>query len=386
MPFPPTRATSAEPIELGPLLLDLAEAAAAHRFRVAPNPCVGAAVLSDGVEIGRGFHLAWGGPHAETAALAAAADSGIPRERWDTLVVTLEPCSTGGKQPPCVEAILAAGIRRVVVGAVDPNPDHRGQGLEQLRAAGVEVVEQLDVAPLGQHSAHFLSWVAPERLHRPRPWVIAKWAQTRSGQLSPPRDHLDGRRISADESIDEVQQLRGRVDAILTGVGTIIADDPRLTVRAPGDTSQRPLRVVLDTELRTAPDARVLAPCDGTAGGGEVVLLCRPGAAPAKHRALVAAGARVETLPHAGGRVSLSAAADWLWQAGVRRVLLEAGPTLLSSAFEAGFVDQVAVFTGDVAGGRGPTMAEPLGATPLIAVDHRELGSDALLEGFVKRA
>ena len=185
-----------EAAHLRELLAELGGLAREHRFRVAPNPCVGAAVLSAGVEIGRGFHELWGGPHAELLALEAARASGMAAERWDTLVVTLEPCSTAGKTPPCTDAIRAAGIRRVVVGAVDPDARHRGRGLEALHAAGIEVIHLRGAAPLAVVAPHFLHWTSYERLRRPRPWTIAKWAQTRTGQLTPPADSGAGRWIS----------------------------------------------------------------------------------------------------------------------------------------------------------------------------------------------
>src|SRR5215510_13748124 len=150
--------SEAEAAHYRALLADLLALAVPYRFDVAPNPCVGAAVLSDGVEIGRGFHRAWGGPHAEVLAIEAARASGDPRERWDTLVVTLEPCSSHGKTPPCTEAILREPFRRVVIGALDPDPRHRGRGPEELRARGLEIVFLRGAAPLERAAPHFLEW------------------------------------------------------------------------------------------------------------------------------------------------------------------------------------------------------------------------------------
>jgi diaminohydroxyphosphoribosylaminopyrimidine deaminase/5-amino-6-(5-phosphoribosylamino)uracil reductase len=364
------------------LLVELARASESHRFRVAPKPSVGAAVLAEGTEVARGFHADWGGPHAEVRALEAAAASDVPRERWDTLVLTLEPCSTHGKTPPCTDAILAAGIRRVVVGSLDLDPRHRGTGLEILLEAGLEVIDLLRATPVARVAPYFSRWTELERVRRPRPWVIAKWAQTRTGQMSPPEGVGDGRWISSPMSQAEVHLLRGRVDAIVTGIGTVLADDPRLTVRPPGRLSAAPLRVVLDTELRVPPDARLFGPIGPDEAGGEVHVLARAGASPARHRALEAAGARVHAVQHEGRHLALRAVLGWLWEAGARRVLLEAGPTLLSAAFESGLVDQVAVYTGDISGGRGPSMAGSLEGPRLDQVLHREVGDDALLEAF----
>src|SRR5436190_717166 len=164
---------------------------------------------------------------------------------------TLEPCSSQGKTPPCVERILASGVRCVVVGALDPDPRHGGAGLSSLRERGVEVVLLEGASPLSAVAPHFNSWIDQERLRRPRPWTIAKWAQTRTGQLIPPSGVGGGRWISGPESLKEVQVLRGRVDAIVSGVGTVLADDPRFTVRPPGDPSRPPWKIVFDSYLRT---------------------------------------------------------------------------------------------------------------------------------------
>lgn len=380
------------PSSVTELLSELAQEARQTRFEVAPNPAVGAAVLAGGEVIGRGFHRYWGGPHAEVEALAAAAKSGVPKAAWETMVVTLEPCSSSGKTPPCARAILDAGIGHVIVGALDPDPRHSGAGIELLRDAGVEVdflgsrPEEPGSWSLERTAPFFLDWLAYERQRRPRPWTIAKWAQTLTGQLSPPEDIGEGRWISGAESRSEVQILRGRVDAILTGVGTVRADDPRLTVRRPGDTSRQPLRVVFDSYLSTSPDARLFEPSGEPKG--EVVLFAKSGPDPARYRALEEVGARIVTLPGGDdGRISLRAAMDWLWDAGHRRCLLEAGPTLTEAFHEAELLDQVRVYSGQVVGGRGDSLA-PLVRT-LVERDafkgtrlDRECGGDAVLELF----
>ena len=233
---------------------------------MAPNPCVGAAVLSGGRVVARGFHERWGGPHAEVQALAAARARG--EEAGDTVVCTLEPCSTQGKTGACTDVLLAAGLSRVVVGAHDPDARHRGRGLELLRERGLECLELTRGAPLDQVAPHFLAWNATERVRRPRPWVIAKWAQTRSGQLTPPADVGEGRWISGPESLAEVHGMRGRVDAILTGVGTVLRDDPRLTVRPPGGPIHpAPARGAGQRPAHRARGAALLDP-DGLRGGG----------------------------------------------------------------------------------------------------------------------
>lgn len=369
---------------LATLLAELGEEARRFRFEVAPNPSVGAAVLAGGRVIARGYHQAWGGPHAEVAALEAAAGSGVPPERWDALVVTLEPCSSQGKTGPCTDRILASGVRRVVVGALDPDPRHRGTGLALLRDAGLEVALLEGAAPLAKVSPHFLAWNDVDRLRRPYPWTVAKWAQTRTGQLVPPSGVGGGRWISGPRSLQEVQVLRGRVDAIVTGIGTVLADDPRFTVRPPGDPSRPPLRVVLDSRLRTPSTAQLFRPPGPGEGAGQVHLLCVGGADPTRHRALVEAGAEVHELHVAtDDGVDLRDVQAWLWQRGLRRVLVEAGPRLLTHYLSSGFVDQVRVYTGEVNGGRGPSMAEWLSKLKFKERLDREWGTDAVLEAFL---
>jgi len=369
---------------LSRLMEQLGREARARRFDVAPNPCVGAAVLAGASEVARGFHEFWGGPHAEIVALAAAEAAGVPRERWDLLLVTLEPCSSTGKTPPCTDAILRAGIRRVVIGALDPDARHCGKGVELLRAAGIEVYVLDGPARLSDTSPQFLTWTAPERLRRPRPWTLAKWAQTRSGQLSPLEHVGAGRWITGAASLAEVALLRGRVDAVVTGVVTVLADDPRLSVRAPGDLGRAPLRVVLDSYLRTPPDARLLRPAGPDEAAGEVHVLGLTGVSGARAEALREAGANVHGLPAGEGerRVSLRRVQEWLWSRGARRVLLEAGPTLLRAYLDRGFVDQVRIYTGPLNGGRGVSMGDWLAGAHLLHRADRECGLDSVLEAF----
>ncbi len=377
---------SVDETAIGALLAELGREAGRFRFDVAPNPCVGAAVLSGTTVVARGYHQMWGEAHAEVNALDAALQSDVPPSRFDTLVVTLEPCSTTGKTPPCVDRILASGIRRVIVGELDPDPRHQGGGLEVLRKAGIQVVLLEGHASLSKVSPHFLAWTENERLRRPRPWTIAKWAQTRTGQLIPPSGVGGGRWISGLESLNEVQVMRGRVDAIVTGVGTVLSDDPRFTVRAPGDIRRPPLRVVLDSNLRTPPDATIFKQAGPDAAGGPVHILCVGGASAERHRALLDAGALVHPLHVAtDDGVSLRDVQTWLDEQGCERVMLEAGPRLLSHYLTSGFVDQVRIYTGDVNGGNGPSMATWLLSLELMQRLDRECAPDVVLEAFVGR-
>lgn len=370
------------------ILRELGEEARRFRFEVAPNPCVGAAVMSGARVVARGFHREWGGPHAEVDALARAAETDVPPTDWDTLLVTLEPCSSTGKTPPCVDALLAAGIRRVVVGALDPDPRHRGRGLELLEDAGVEVLVDPVASPLDVVAPHFLAWNDFERRRRPRPWTIAKWAQTLSGHLSPPEDVGEGRWISGPGSQLEVHRLRARVDAVVTGVGTVLQDDPRLTVRLPeafrSEADRAPDRVILDSWLRTPPEARLFEePADGESGG-QVHVIALPGPDPLRRRALEAAGAQVHGMRGMDRHLlDLRELWTWLHAQGYRRVLLEAGPTLLRNVLDKGFVDQIRVYTGDVRGGEGESLAPWFAGAILSERLDREVGRDAVLEAFL---
>jgi diaminohydroxyphosphoribosylaminopyrimidine deaminase / 5-amino-6-(5-phosphoribosylamino)uracil reductase len=366
------------------LLEELAREAVRFRFEVAPNPCVGAAVLAGERVLGRGCHEVWGEAHAEVQAIAAARASGVPASAWDTLVVTLEPCSSQGKTPPCTELIRSSGIKRVIVGALDPDPRHAGAGLRWLRASGVEVLLCDDVTPLTRCAPHFLRWIDQDRMRLPRPWTIAKWAQTRTGQLIPPESVGGGRWISGPESQREVQVLRGRVDAIVTGVGTVLADDPRFTVRPPGALGRPPARIVFDSYLRTPPESALLRKPGAGEAGGPVNILCLAGIEGARERALLEAGARIHRLHVSSEReISLREAQVWMWEQGLRRVVLEAGSTLLSSYLAAGLVDQLRVYTGEVNGGRGASMAESLVRLKFEGRLDRELGGDSVLEAFL---
>lgn len=366
------------------LLASLSQEALRYRFEVAPNPTVGAAVLSGGHVVARGFHEVWGEAHAEVNALAAAALTDVPPSEWDTLVVTLEPCSSRGKTRACTDLILESGIRRIVVGAVDPDPRHCGTGLELLRSRGMSVELFEGAAPLERAAPHFLTWIGSERLRQPRPWTIAKWAQTRTGQLIPPPEIGSGRWISGREAHAEVQVLRGRVDAIVTGVQTVLRDDPRFTVRPPGNIAHPPIRVVLDSYLRTPPDAKLFQPPGAGNAGGEVHILCQAGANAARHHALEAAGAHITGL-HASehDHVLLRDVQTWLWDRGVRRVMLESGPQLLGRYLEAGLVDQVRTYTGNVSGGQGESMGTWLSQLHFEGRLDREVGDDSVLEAFI---
>ncbi len=316
-----------------------------------PNPAVGAVLVRGNRVIGEGWHRRAGGPHAEVEALRDA----LRRGEWArgaTLYVTLEPCSTTGRTPPCTEAIKAAGIRRVVVGASDPNPRHRGRGLRVLRAAGVEVARA--DAVLAAESAHlnrgFNRWITTGR-----PWVIAKMAMSLDGRTvtAPGED----RWITGPEARRRAHELRLMADAIAVGAGTVRADNPALTVRlgARSRGKVQPWRVVFTRS--------------GEVPAGAAVLADRHAA-----RTLVFQGrAWDEALADLGGR-------------GVAWLLIEGGMGLWQSAFAAGVVDEVAVFVAPkVLGGPGADGAFLVPAVEVGNLRAEGLGRDVLLGGLVRR-
>jgi diaminohydroxyphosphoribosylaminopyrimidine deaminase/5-amino-6-(5-phosphoribosylamino)uracil reductase len=304
--------------------------AAAGLGSTSPNPCVGAVVLDpDGRIAGQGHTAPAGGPHAEIVALAEAG----ARARGGTVVVTLEPCNHTGRTPPCVDALLAADVARVAVGVRDPNPRAAG-GVEALRAAGVHV----EVGVRAAEAAHGLRyWLTAVRNHRP--YVIWKFAATLDGRSAA----ADGtsKWITSEAARADVHALRGTVDAIVAGVGTVLADDAALTVR--GTVEPRwPLRVVVDSSGRTPENARV-----------------RDDTAPT----WIATAAEVGST--ADGRVDLAALLKMLFAQGVRAVLVEGGPTLAGAFIAAGLVDEIVGYVAPKLLGAGPAALADAGVTTM---------------------
>jgi diaminohydroxyphosphoribosylaminopyrimidine deaminase / 5-amino-6-(5-phosphoribosylamino)uracil reductase len=321
-PAPVAPAPTADERAAAARAIALAERA---RGRTSPNPAVGCVLLRDGRIVGEGVTAPAGGPHAEVAALRAAGEAA----QGATVVVTLEPCDHHGRTPPCTQALQAAGVRRVVYLVPDPNPLATG-GAAALRAAGVEVpAPPASGDPLrdavAQQLEGFLTVVATGRPH-----VTLKLAQTADGRLTAPAGH---RWITGPAARRAVHRWRAGVDAVLVGIGTVLADDPRLDVRDVPSTRQ-PRPVVIDTRLRTPAQAHVARP--GT------LLVTVPGHAAASLRPLEVAGVQVLTVP-AGprGGVDLGAALRALAAVGVTSVLAEPGPTLAGALVAEGHVDRL---------------------------------------------
>ena len=354
--------------------LDLASQA---RGLTSPNPMVGAVVVRDGIVVGEGFHPAAGRPHAEVEALAAAG----ARARGATLYVTLEPCVHHGRTPPCTPVVIAAGIRRVVVATADTNPLVAGRGLAALREAGLEVVDGVLESPAAALNRIFLS-----AMREGRPHVTLKAAATLDGKIADV--HGTSKWITGDAARLEAHRLRSEADAILVGIGTVLADDPALTVRLDGRWPREPLRVVLDSTARTPPSSRLIH------GATPSRALVAVGAAAPEERvhAIEATGAEVVRCPGVDGRVSPTALLAELFAREVRGVLVEGGAETAAAFVDADLVDRIAMFFAPlVLGGRaaapvvGGAGRELKRALALEHLDVRRVGDDLFVEADVRR-
>ncbi len=346
--------------------------------RTHPNPPVGAVIVRAGRVVGRGFHPRAGEPHAEVFALREAGDAA----RGAVMYVTLEPCVHHGRTPPCVDAILEAGIAEVHIAMLDPNPVVHGKGVAKLRAAGVKVVLGEGAAEARRLTEGFAHWIRTQR-----PWVVAKYAMTLDGKVATRTGQA--RWITGPEARTWVHRLRDGVDAILVGRGTVEADDPRLTTRLPDLAApHHPLRVILDSRGRAPLTARLFDP----ALPGRTVVATTPAMPAARRQALQARGVAVWPLPPGpDGRVSLPALLDALGREGMTTLLVEGGPTVLGAFFDAGLVHKVHAFIAPVlvGGARAPSPIAGLGrphmaqAPRLQQVTLERLGPDLLLTGYL---
>jgi diaminohydroxyphosphoribosylaminopyrimidine deaminase/5-amino-6-(5-phosphoribosylamino)uracil reductase len=325
---------------------------------VEPNPMVGCVIVKRGRVIGEGWHRQFGGPHAEVDALRRCKES----PRGATVYVNLEPCCIFGKTPPCTDALIDAGVKRVVAAMHDPNPRIAGRGLKQLRKAGIAVENGVMEAEASWLNAPFIKFMTQKR-----PWVILKWAQSLDGKIATRTG--DSKWISGSESRKHAHATRGRVDAIVVGVNTVIADDPMLTCRdAP--VKRVATRVVLDSRLRTPLRAQLVR----TAKRIPTWIFHTPHAPGAREAALAKAGCRLIKVPlepllvrrenpTRGSRASLSAVSlppllETLHTEGFSNVLVEGGAAALGSFLDAGLADEVHTYVAPLLiGGRDATAA-----------------------------
>lgn len=320
-------------------------------YGTSPNPRVGCVLVRHGEVVGEGYHPRAGEPHAEVLALREAGT----KARGASAFVTLEPCSHHGRTPPCADALIEAGVSRVVVAVEDPDPRVAGNGIARLRAAGIPVETGLFAAEARELNAGFF-----HRHTQGRPWLRCKLAMSLDGRTAMASG--ESRWITGDAARLDVQRLRARSCAVLTGVGTVRQDDPRLDVRegVPGLIRQ-PLRVIVDSTLATPPTARTLAP-----PGNVLIAAVRPD--PGRRPALESTGAECLQLPGSEGRVDLAALLSELARRQCNEVLLEAGATLSGAFASAGLIDEYIVYVAPVLLG---SRARPMLELPFDRMEQR---------------
>jgi diaminohydroxyphosphoribosylaminopyrimidine deaminase / 5-amino-6-(5-phosphoribosylamino)uracil reductase len=349
------------------------------RGKTSPNPMVGALVVKNGRIVGRGYHHGPGQPHAEILALNEAG----PRANGATLYVTLEPCCHFLKRtPPCVPAVIQSGVRQVVVAMSDPNPMVKGRGIAVLRRAGIVVRTGVAQEEAAQLNRAYLHWVRTGR-----PYVILKAGMTLDGKVATAKG--ESRWITGPRARQAAHRLRSQVDALIVGVGTVLKDDPTLTARLSDRplklAPRQPLRIVLDSRLRTPPRATVCAAQDRA----KTLIVTTSRASQSRRRSFERAGVEVVSLSIKSGRVSLPGVMTMLGKRGITSVLIEGGSTLNASALREKLVNHVVLYLAPtlmggqdakaVIGDRSPKRLAQ--ALPLRHITVRRIGKDLVVEG-----
>jgi diaminohydroxyphosphoribosylaminopyrimidine deaminase/5-amino-6-(5-phosphoribosylamino)uracil reductase len=344
--------------------------------KTSPNPSVGAVIVRKDQVIAAGFHRKAGAPHAEVEALNRLRDKA---RQGDTLYVTLEPCNHYGRTPPCTQAILEKGVRRVVVGMKDPNPRVTGGGCDYLIGQGVEVVTGVLEGECRRLNEWFVTYVT-----KGRPFVIAKSAMTLDGWTATSTGH--SRWVTNERSRDWVHRLRSQVDGILVGVGTVMADDPLLNTRLKKGRGKDPVRIIVDTHLSIPPSARVL----GHAHGSETLIAVGEGVASRRLRRIQRKGISFLMCPEKEGRIDLKVLMHKLGTRSITSILLEGGATLMGAMIREKLVDKFCVFKAPrilggsdgrpMALGKGPSRMDQ--SIPLKDIRIRRFGGDLLITGY----
>jgi diaminohydroxyphosphoribosylaminopyrimidine deaminase/5-amino-6-(5-phosphoribosylamino)uracil reductase len=338
-----------------------------------PNPTVGCVIVRDGEIVGEGFHQYDWRDHAEIVALKSAGK----KARGATLYVSLEPCNHTGRTGPCTDAIIAAGVRRVVAAMQDPNPKTSGRGFGRLRSADIEVNCSVLEDEAQRLNEAFACWIRAKR-----PFVTLKSALTLDGQLALPKQKRGERSewITSEESRAEVQRLRHASDALLTGIGTILADNPLLTDRSGLSRRRRLLRVILDSRLRLSPQSRIVKTADDDLLVFTAAVLDSP-----KARRLQRVGVELVRVRAKAGWIDLKGVLAELGRRDILSVLLEAGPSLNGAAIEAGLVDKFVLFYAPKIAGDGKVPfahVRPLNRPLLRNTQIREVGPDLCVEAY----
>lgn len=340
----------------------------------APNPAVGAVLVDDqGLVISRGYTQPGGRPHAEVMALQKAGEAA----RGSTLYVSLEPCSHWGKSPPCADALVEAGVRRVVCGLLDPDERVAGRGLQTLRAAGLEVVENILV-----DEAHYVTLGHVLRVTQERPFVQLKLAISKDGLIAPGDGHPVW--VTGPQARARGHLLRARVDAILVGSGTMKADNPSLDCRLPGLKQRSPVKIIMDTHLITPAESAVLA---GDKKTPPVWIIHGGTGGEKSQKKLLAKGAKLMEMPrNEQGFLGLHKVMNKCAESGITRLLVEGGPIISRAFLNAGLVDEVVLFTGrSELGSRGilPLVNEGIeritASNSFLEVDRRCVGEDKMV-------
>lgn len=343
--------------------------------RASPNPMVGAVIVAGGEIVGEGYHHGPGTAHAEIVALERAGDD---RARGATMYLTLEPCTHYGRTPPCAPEVIAAALSRVVIASEDPNRKVAGAGVAALRQAGIEVE-----VGLMRDEENRLNEAYRRYIRIGQPFVTLKIAMSLDGKIATRTG--ESRWITGERARLEAHRMRRDADAVLVGVGTVIADDPALTVRHVRARRQ-PLCVVADSKARTPPGAKVCA------GERPPLIAVTMEAAPRDVQALREAGAEVLVFPHRDGKVDLAALLQELGERDVASVLVEGGGELIASLIERDLADKLVVFIAPkiIGGAEAPTAVEGTGvaaieqAWPLHDVRCRRIGEDLMVEGYFR--
>jgi diaminohydroxyphosphoribosylaminopyrimidine deaminase / 5-amino-6-(5-phosphoribosylamino)uracil reductase len=341
-----------------------------------PNPMVGAVIVKDNRIVGRGYHQAYGGPHAEVNAIRTAGQ----KSQGAILYVTLEPCNHTGKTPPCTQAILAAGIRKVIVAMQDPNPNVSGKGNQYLTQNGIEVISGINEIEARQLNESYIKFVTCNR-----PFVTIKCAATLDGRIATSTG--DSKWISGSLSRNYVHYLRHGADAIMVGIETIRKDNPSLTTRIDHMKGVDPTRIILDTHLSIPLDTKVLT----LASSAQTWVVCGKDADRAKKAAIIQKGAKVIESDYRQGRIDLSRLVVQLAQKKIASILIEGGGQVIGAALAAGIVDKLCFFYapkilgGDdgipICNGVGPQMMADSMKVQRISV-HR-FDDDVMIEGYI---
>lgn len=345
--------------------------------RTSPNPIVGAVIVKDNKVVGRGYHHKAGEPHAEVNAIADARE----KARGGIIYVTLEPCNHSGRTPPCTKAIVAAGIKKVVIGSMDPNPSVVGGGVDFLQSQNISVKIGVLKEQCEELIRPFVKLVTTGF-----PWIIMKAGMSLDGKISYQSGH--GGKITGEESRQHTHLLRDRIDAILVGIETALVDNPSLTARLPGIKTRDPLRVILDTNLRLPSDSKLLQ----QKSSARTIIFCGAGASESAMNDLLKNGALVHRIDQEkDGRLNLKQVLKQLGQLNIMTVLVEGGAGIHGSFLEQNLVDEIYLYIAPFFIGHG---GSPLitgyyrqirsEAVDLIGLKVKQLGDDILINGLIR--